>query len=337
MRGVLYASAALFFVTSIQLLLLSDRTATYFAWSLTPAYNASTLGMALFAAGIGQVIAARQRTWAAARVGVLWLWIVSTLLLVVTALHVGEFHFSSPDPAAQFAAWFWVATFVGVSVAAGLATWAQLRTPGVDPPRDAPMPGGLRISLQIQVVMFGVNGALFLLVPGVFLAEWTYPADILAIRIVGAGFLGFAAFIYHASRERDLSRIRPLGGFLTFFAVFELVSLALFAGSARWGSPMTWLLIVWMVALLPIGTQAFFGRQVLRFRSERVKTAHARANSAHAEPEAPVWHAPLTGDRPWFHHWPPGVPKSIDYPDILVQDLLRRTAETHPGWTAFSF
>lgn len=42
-------------------------------------------------------------------------------------------------------------------------------------------------------------------------------------------------------------------------------------------------------------------------------------------------------DRPWLRHWPEGIPKTIDYPDIPVPELLRRTAKAHPDWPAMSF
>ena len=41
--------------------------------------------------------------------------------------------------------------------------------------------------------------------------------------------------------------------------------------------------------------------------------------------------------KPWHKHWPEGVPKSIDYPEIAVHELLRRTAKQHPEWTATVF
>ena len=41
--------------------------------------------------------------------------------------------------------------------------------------------------------------------------------------------------------------------------------------------------------------------------------------------------------RPWHKHWPEGVPKTIDYPDIPVHALLRRTAKEHPDWPAVRF
>ena len=41
--------------------------------------------------------------------------------------------------------------------------------------------------------------------------------------------------------------------------------------------------------------------------------------------------------RPWFKHWPQGVPKHIDYPNIPVHELLRRSAKAHPDWDAIAF
>ena len=41
--------------------------------------------------------------------------------------------------------------------------------------------------------------------------------------------------------------------------------------------------------------------------------------------------------QPWHKHWPQGVPESIDYPDIPVHELLRRSAQAHPDWTAITF
>jgi len=40
---------------------------------------------------------------------------------------------------------------------------------------------------------------------------------------------------------------------------------------------------------------------------------------------------------PWHKHWPKGVPKNLEYPDIPVQDLLRRAAKGHPETVATRF
>jgi long-chain acyl-CoA synthetase len=40
---------------------------------------------------------------------------------------------------------------------------------------------------------------------------------------------------------------------------------------------------------------------------------------------------PQPPERPWFKFWPEGVPKHIDYPEIPLSDLLRKTAEKYPN------
>ncbi len=42
-------------------------------------------------------------------------------------------------------------------------------------------------------------------------------------------------------------------------------------------------------------------------------------------------------DRPWYGQWPAGVPHSLTYPDIPVQELLRRTAQEHGDRPAIRF
>ena len=46
---------------------------------------------------------------------------------------------------------------------------------------------------------------------------------------------------------------------------------------------------------------------------------------------------PAVLERPWHRKWPAGVPRHIDYPNIPVDELLRRSAKAHPDWPAVSF
>src|SRR5205807_2682211 len=42
-------------------------------------------------------------------------------------------------------------------------------------------------------------------------------------------------------------------------------------------------------------------------------------------------------EKPWFARWPADVPRSLTYPDVPVQDLLRRTAGQHGDRPAVTF
>jgi len=43
------------------------------------------------------------------------------------------------------------------------------------------------------------------------------------------------------------------------------------------------------------------------------------------------------GDRPWYGDWPQGVPKTIDFPQVSLSDLLRETTAKYPNEKAIVF
>src|SRR5438445_9417867 len=144
MRWLLYAASTLVFLAGLQLTVFPEQTDTYFAWTIAPPLTAAFLGAAYWAAVPVELIAARQKIWARARVAVPAIWLFTTLTLVATLLHFGKFHFSSPIASAQGAAWFWLAISVRVPVVMLLIGWLQIRTPGGDPPPWPPAAVWLR-------------------------------------------------------------------------------------------------------------------------------------------------------------------------------------------------
>src|SRR2546428_13274419 len=151
MRWLLYAASLLVFLAGFQLTVFSEQTATYFAWEIKPPYiTAAFLGAAYWAAVPVEVIAARQRSWAEARIAVPSIWLFTSLTLVVTLVHSDKFHFSSPVLSAQGAAWFWLAIYAGVPVAMLLIGVHQIPGPGEDPPHGPAPPAWMRIAVLVQ-------------------------------------------------------------------------------------------------------------------------------------------------------------------------------------------
>ena len=70
MRWLLYAASALVFLAGLQLTVFTEQTATYFAWTIARPLTGAFLGASYWAAVPVEVIAARQSTWASARVAV---------------------------------------------------------------------------------------------------------------------------------------------------------------------------------------------------------------------------------------------------------------------------
>lgn len=263
MKWLLYAASVLVFLAGFQLFVLTEQTATYFAWTVLPSLTAASLGAAYWAAVPVEFLAARQTSWAKARVAVPGVWSFTTLTLVLTILHSDRFHFSSSDIAPRAAAWFWLAIYAGVPVAMLIAAAIQLRVPGGDPPRETPFPRWLRIVFLVEGSGMAVAGLALFLIPGASLTVWPWTLSLLTARALGAWLLGLAVVTFHALRENDLSRVRPIGGGLTTFAVLELVALARYSGQMNWSASGAWVYLAFLLSLLPIGLYAWFGPNVL--------------------------------------------------------------------------
>jgi hypothetical protein len=258
MRWLLYTASILVFLAGFQLTVFSEQTATYFAWTIAPPMTAAFLGAAYWAAVPVEVLAARQSTWAQARVAVPAIWLFTTLTLVITLIHFDRFHFSSPVASAQGSAWFWLAIYAGVPIAMILIGWLQIREPGGDPPHGPAPPAWMRVVVFLQGGSMLVLGVGLLLAPTVVGWVWPWTLTALTGRAMGAWFVGLGFAALHALRESDFSRIRPLGGGYTIFAVLELVAILRYAGDVNWG-PGAWLYVAFLVSILPVGIFAWFG------------------------------------------------------------------------------
>jgi hypothetical protein len=261
MRRLLYAASALVFLAGLQLTVFSEQTATYFAWPVSPPITAAFLGAAYWAAVPVELLAARQSTWAQARVAVPAIWLFTTLTLVVTLVHFDKFNFSSSIPSAQGAAWFWLAIYAGVPVAMLVVGWLQLRAAGGDPPAGPSAPLWMRPVVLAQgagMLAFGIG---LLIAPTDVGTIWPWHLTPLTGRAMGAWFIGIGFAAVHAIRENDFFRIRPLGGGYTAFAILELAALARYAGDVNWNVPAAWVYLAFLLSILPIGLFGWFGHR----------------------------------------------------------------------------
>ncbi len=142
MRWLLLVSAGLVFVSGFQLFVLSEHTDRFFAWTVKPPLTAAVLGAAYWASFVLELMASRQRLWAGARIAVPPVLIFSTLTLIATVphlLHHAHLHQHTVTPLTRIAAIAWIAIYVIVPPVMAVILWHQVRVPGADPPRQAPL------------------------------------------------------------------------------------------------------------------------------------------------------------------------------------------------------
>ena len=259
MRWLLYAASGLVFLAGFQLFILTEQTDKYFAWTIIPPITAAFLGAAYWASVAVELIAARERYWERARIAVSAVWLFTTLTLIVTLLHLDKFHFNSPNLIPQFAAWFWLAIYASVPIAMLLAFVEQRRLSGGDPPRESPFPIWLRVIFLIQGAVMLIVGAALFATPATTISIWPWTLTILTGRAIGAWLLAVGVATFHAIRENDLLRIRPLGGGFIVIAVLEMLALLRYPAALNWTLPQAWFYLIFLVSVLLVGLFSLLG------------------------------------------------------------------------------
>lgn len=253
MRWMLLVAGVLVFMAGVPLFIGTEQTDRYFAWTVRPPITAAFLGAAYWASCVLELGAARQATWARARIAVPAVLVFTSLTMLITLLYRDRFHFLSPLLVARVITWGWLAIYVAVPLILALLLFRQLRSPGRDLPRTAPLPAWMRALGWIQAAVLLIAGSLLLFDPNN--ASWLWPWTLTALtgRATGAWLFGLGVAALHAGVENDLDRIRV--GLVTYVAmgVLQLAALARYPGALQWGRPVSWIYLLFVLSVLGMG------------------------------------------------------------------------------------
>jgi hypothetical protein len=208
LRRFFYVAAFLVFAVGTILFLGSTHTARYFAWTIKSPLTAAFLGANYWAAVALELLAARQREWARARVafGAVLLFTVATL--VVTLIHLDRFHFHAGDFVTRLGTWLWLAIYVIVPPVMVVLGLRQLRVPGVDRPRSDPFPKLFGRAMMAEAVVLAGLGIALLIAPLSTAGVWPWSLTSLTARAIGAWLVGIGVGAGWVAWEADFERAR---------------------------------------------------------------------------------------------------------------------------------
>jgi hypothetical protein len=252
-KVLLCVFVALTALATNQLYLLAEHTDEWFAWTIRPPLTAAFLGGGYGAGFLMVLLALRSHAWAHARVPVVTVLVFSILTLVATLLHRDRFHFESAGAVARFAAWFWLTVYIVVPVALTLLAVRQERMPGDDPERRQPIPTWLAVVLTAQGAIMLVVGAVLFVSPARAATLWPWTLTPLTARVVAAWLVAFGTASVLALLERDLERLEISAVAYTLFGLLELVALARYSDTVRWGSAAATAYLVLLITVVPTG------------------------------------------------------------------------------------
>lgn len=254
MRRLLYVAAVLVLLAGFQLFVFTDRSASYFAWTIRNPLAGAFLGAGYWASVSFEALAARQRIWANARIAVPTVLVFTLLTLVATLLHLDLLHLGSQFAISTRAVtWAWIAIYILVPLLMLIILAVQLRTPGGDPPRSAPLPGWMYGLLAVQAVVLLSFGVALFAAPAQA-QWWPWKLTPLLAQATGAWLIGFGVAAAHQLAERDARRLVPASFSTVLLAVLQFIALARYPDRFEWPSAAGVIYVIFLVMLLATGS-----------------------------------------------------------------------------------
>lgn len=253
MRLMLYTASALVFTIGITLNLLTERTQEYFAWPIAPPLTAAFLGAGYWASCAIELLAARERHWANARIAGPAIFVFTALTFVLTIIHRDRFNFTAPLAITRFGTWVWLAVNALVPLLLGTLLVLQSCERGTDPPRLRPLPPWVRAILVVQATVLLAFGVALFVAPTATAQLWPWALTTLTGRAVGAWLIGYGIVAGQALVEGDWERLRPMAASSALLGLLQLLALARFGGVVEWTRPGGWLYVVVVLSFLAVG------------------------------------------------------------------------------------
>ena len=252
MRLALILGAVLTFVAGVQLFVLTDHTADWFAWTIGAGSAATIIGGFYWTACVLSFLSWRRRVWAEARVGVPGITAFLWATLLTTLLHLDKFHFSDASFTGEGAAWAWLVIYVVDPALVTTALFLQARAPGMDPERGSGFARWYVGALAGTGVAFLVLGVIMIAAPSLIIGRAPFPLTDLTSRAIGSWVIAMGGVYLATAWENDRIRVRPA-------AVASVVVIILLAvGTLRYRDEFTWSASGWAY-LVALGFLAALG------------------------------------------------------------------------------
>ena len=226
---------------------LSESTERLFAWTINPPLTAAFLGANYFAAAFLAFMSAREPIWARARITYAVSLVFTSFTLFATLLHLDKFNFDNLN------GWLWVIVYITVPPLIVALLPLQLREPGGDAPRQAPIERWLMPIVAVQAAIVLVLGILLFAAPSTADSLWPWPLTPLTARTVAAWLFALATGLAMTLWERDWARIRVSTLTYACAPVLQFVALARFSDTVNWDAAGIWLYVGFLLSILILG------------------------------------------------------------------------------------
>ncbi len=237
----------LLFIAGVQLFILSEQTATYFAWTFASRLSAAFMGAGYWAAMFHAYSGVRAKGWEYVRTSMPAALTATTLLSITTFLHLDKFHLDSPLFITRLVTWVWIAVYVLVPPILAIAWIIQARLPGANVKGQNPLPVWMRGGFALLAAFALLSGLGLFLAPDAMTRLWPWAVMPLAARAISSWLCAFGAACATLTLENDIKYGAGTCSSLFAFCVLELIVVARYASAINWAKPLA---IAYMLFLL---------------------------------------------------------------------------------------
>jgi hypothetical protein len=260
-RWLLATFAVLTGLAVVQLLLMADVADRYWAWTIHTEQSAAFVGAAYGAGLVLSLVSLRMTRWSEVRIPIVTVTAFSVLTTVATIVHMHRLHLADGGPAAQAAAWIWLAVYLVIPIACVVVIARQEFDRGPAEPVERPMPRRLTRWLAVEgVVLFTAGVLLFL--GGISVHHhgatavtsfWPWSLTPLSSMVIGAWLIAFGLAAAMAIRAGDLCRLVVSAVTYLAFGVFEIVSVIWHWPQVSPSDPWLWVYLAVLGAIVVTG------------------------------------------------------------------------------------
>lgn len=237
----------LLLIAGVQLFILSAQTEMYFAWTIPLPLTAAFMGAGYWAALAHAFLIARDPSWERARVSIPAAFTATTLLLIATLLHLGQFHLDSPAFITRFVTWVWIIVYVVTPPIFLYFLVKRFRRTARKEERSNPLPGWVQVVLYLLAAFGLVFGLGLFFLPESFMPLWPWNLSPLASRAVGAWMTTFGVAAATLAWENDLVNGKGALASLLAFCVLQFVVLLRYPASMDFTKPLAWGYILFLL------------------------------------------------------------------------------------------
>jgi hypothetical protein len=267
------------FLIGLPLVVLTTQTATTFAWTIEPPMTAAFLGANYWSSALLAILAARETLWARGRVSVSVALAFAPLTTIATFLHLDQFHLDTVY------GWFWVVAYTIYPVQLGYFLMKQLRTRGIDPPRERTLPAWVKVILALHALVLIPLGVALFLLPDRVGELWPWALPPLSARAASAWLIAFGVLAAHAIVENDFARVRSAMLGYPFAGAMHTLMLVRFSEDVRWEEAGALVYVGFIVSFFVLGAWGLVTESHVR---PGAATRASRRSRSRVPPAPPV-------------------------------------------------